>query len=114
MALSSSDNGHIDEFIWTFSYKGKDTNLMGEIARFNFKYAGVYEVILVVTDEYGNSDSDVLIVTVLDNEEQSEKVKIPWFFTILIILCFVLIITGVMVFLFRPNRKENHIASDEE
>ena len=45
----SSDNGHIDEFIWTFSYKGKDTNLMGEIARFNFKYAGIYVMILVVT-----------------------------------------------------------------
>jgi len=62
----SSDNSGIVSFIWTFTYEGAKQELHGGKVSFTFDTAGIYTVMLNVTDEEGNSASDIVTITVKD------------------------------------------------
>lgn len=60
----SSDNYDIKSYSWDF---GDGITLDGETASHIYEEAGVYTVVLTVTDEYDNVDTDEVIVTVYDD-----------------------------------------------
>jgi len=66
--MGSFDNMGIYRFDWTFVYMGEVTKLHQGVANFTFDKPGVYPVTLTVWDRFGNSDLDVLRVTVIDTE----------------------------------------------
>ncbi len=59
----SSDDYLIVDWIWTFTDNG-DVELDGEVVTYTFMAEGVYEVNLTVVDDSGNSDWDIVTVTV--------------------------------------------------
>jgi len=61
----STDNVAIDNYTWTLSDSTLDS-LYGVSPVHTFQYAGLFEVILNVTDEAGNWDTDIMNVTVND------------------------------------------------
>lgn len=63
---SSMDNVGIVDYTWSFMYDDYEKNLSGEIVEFAFLKPGVYEIMLTVTDEAGNTASDVFNLTVRD------------------------------------------------
>lgn len=65
---SSDDSGSIDEYTWTFDYDGEEEELSGVSPTFVFDIEGVYIVTLTVTDSSGLTDSDQVVVTVLEEE----------------------------------------------
>lgn len=62
----SWDNVGIATFEWSFEYDNITIKLDGVSPNFFFHTAGVYTVMLVVTDDAGNWASDFVVVTVLD------------------------------------------------
>ncbi len=60
----SSDNYDIKSYTWDF---GDGITLDGETASHIYEEAGVYTVVLTVTDEYDNINTDEVIVTVYDD-----------------------------------------------
>lgn len=62
----SSDNGLITEYNWSFFYQDEMIYLTGETVKFTFYAPGTYEILLNVTDQYGNFNSDIIIVDVID------------------------------------------------
>ena len=64
---SSSDNVGIRSFEWTFEYDDMTVRLEGPTPNFFFHTAGMYTVMLIVTDEEGNWASDFVSVTVVDS-----------------------------------------------
>ena len=62
----SHDNVGIAQWMWAFPYLGTEVNLLGATPTFTFQEAGVYEVVLNVSDAVGNWASDFVTVTVID------------------------------------------------
>lgn len=62
----SRDNIGIARWVWTVPSSGGAVLLEGERIDHRFEEAGVHEIILTVTDAFGNSDNDSLVVTVRD------------------------------------------------
>ena len=64
---SGSLNGMmpITNYEWTFT-DGTPKTLSGVITSYNFQNLGVFTVILTVTDDFGNYDTDVMIVNILN------------------------------------------------
>jgi len=62
----STDNVKIAEFVWSFIDKTPQ-KIEGVNATYTFGFAGVYEIKLTVSDEKSNLDTDVILVTVIDN-----------------------------------------------
>ncbi len=62
----SSDNVQIVKMIWEFELDGEMVNFTGKTPKHKFPVPGVYEVTLVVYDADGQTDSDSVMVTVLD------------------------------------------------
>ncbi len=62
----SSDMVGITNATWSFHYNGSVVVLHGNVTGFTFDVAGVYTVLLNVTDEAGNWATDTVRVTVLD------------------------------------------------
>ena len=62
----STDNVGVSNYTWGFVYNGSAVELYGESPTFTFWTEGTYDVTLVVTDGSGNSDSDLVTVTVMD------------------------------------------------
>ena len=63
---SSMDNVCIVDYVWLFMYDGEEKNLSGELVEFAFLKPGVYEIILTVMDEAGNTASDGFNLSVID------------------------------------------------
>ncbi len=60
----SSDNDKIDNYTWTFNYKGEEISLFGIGPTFKFEAIGNYAVILRIMDPSSNSAEDVLLINV--------------------------------------------------
>jgi len=63
----SSDNVGIEKWVWTIGLPGTPPTVSGEMATYTFTAPGVITVTLVVIDNAGNSDTDAMTVTVVDN-----------------------------------------------
>ncbi len=63
---TSSGNGRIESWKWSFIYDGTPTELVGETAYFKFEIPGEYTVTLEVEDYLGLKATDVVIVTVVE------------------------------------------------
>jgi parallel beta-helix repeat protein len=63
---ASTDNVGITAYLWSIDYGGVTLTYPGVQTRFTFNEAGVYYVMLKVTDAANNSATDVITVTVLD------------------------------------------------
>ena len=61
---ASTDNIGINKWTWTFTYNGTERVLSGKTASFIFDIVGNYSITLVVTDAFGNSDTDTMWVNV--------------------------------------------------
>lgn len=64
-ASGSSDNVGITEYEWTFD---DGTNATGENVSHTFDEAGAYDVVVIVTDAAGNTDTATVTVTVEDTD----------------------------------------------
>lgn len=65
----STADGEIVSYNWTFEYGGNEWNLRGEVnSSFYFVLMGIYNVTLTVTDDEGNTSTDVMVVTVIKKE----------------------------------------------
>ncbi len=64
----STDDRGVTSWNWSFEYDGGPALLEGVDASFTFDLAGAYVVTLTVADKAGNTDSDLLQVTVRDTE----------------------------------------------
>ncbi|MCK5561295.1 MAG: right-handed parallel beta-helix repeat-containing protein [Thermoplasmata archaeon] len=60
----STDNWGITNYTWSFEVNATPTKLYNEMATYQFNTAGIYNVILTVTDRVGNMDTDILTVEV--------------------------------------------------
>jgi hypothetical protein len=68
--MGSSDNsGIVVNYTWTFTYDGQARELYGASPDFEFDKAGDYEVMLIVIDCIGNSDTDTTWVNVTESED---------------------------------------------
>jgi len=65
-AAASFDNHGIASFRWSFYYNNEYIQLSGDTAVFGFHIAGIYYIVLNVSDHAGNWAIDTLILTVLD------------------------------------------------
>ncbi len=63
---ASSDNVGIADYSWGFNVTGEKKTLTGEAVYHTFYTPGKYDVTLTVTDFAGNSDTDVIVITVKD------------------------------------------------
>ncbi|MFW3147235.1 MAG: carboxypeptidase regulatory-like domain-containing protein [Thermoplasmatota archaeon] len=63
---SSADNGVIESYSWSFTYESEERTIIGETASFLFNTAGNFTVTLTVRDQFGNTGTDTLTVTVID------------------------------------------------
>jgi PKD repeat protein len=63
---SSTDNVGIVTFTWTFEYDGSIQSLDGVATLFTFVEVGEFVVSLTVEDRAGLSDTDEMVITVLD------------------------------------------------
>jgi len=61
----STDSGAMT-YSWNLTYDGVPRSLSGVAAQFTFDEGGVYEVVLTVTDAWGNRGNDTVVVTVVD------------------------------------------------
>ena len=60
----STDNVGIDQYLWSFMYKGKTKKLYGEVATYQFDSIGDFNVTLNVTDSEGNWDAYSFMVEI--------------------------------------------------
>ncbi len=63
----SDDNVGVASFEWTFDDDGS-VSRSGETVDYTFSAPGEYTVTLTVADEAGNEDTDIMVVTVTDDE----------------------------------------------
>lgn len=68
IGTDSSDNVGIVSYTWTFVYDGSLVTLTGVTADYTFEVPGVYTPTLTVKDDAGFSDTDTVMITVLDTE----------------------------------------------
>jgi len=61
--LSHDNDGYITEWFWNF---GDGTSALGEIATHNYSSPGEYNVILIVTDNNGASDTDLTTAIIIE------------------------------------------------
>jgi hypothetical protein len=62
----STDNGLLMEYNWSFTYKGIPATIQGIDVSYRFDVPGYYIITLEVTDQFGNKNTDTLILTVRD------------------------------------------------
>ena len=65
---NSTDNGFIANWTWSYESEGVPILLYGRTPDSTIDLAGEYEVVMKVTDGFGNTAEDVVIVTVRDTE----------------------------------------------
>ncbi len=68
----SNDNDQIETYYWSLTENGNVTELEGARPSHVFGEAGEYEVVLQVTDRVGNTDEDVLWITVVPPEDMDQ------------------------------------------
>ena len=91
--VGSSDNIGIINYTWTFVYNDMTIVLNGVLPEFRFWTPGNYSIVLNVTDESGNWDTDIVMVNV---EPLPSSVFEYWLILIIIIA---VIISGVALLL---------------
>jgi parallel beta-helix repeat protein len=74
-ASLSTDNGILVGFNWSFDYDRQIVHLEGKLTSFDFVKPGHYEVMLNVSDQFGNYDVDSLLVTVMDTHPPEAVIK---------------------------------------
>ncbi|MBN1678049.1 MAG: PKD domain-containing protein [Candidatus Thermoplasmatota archaeon] len=65
----SSDDLGVVNYTWTFTYDGREEVLYGVGPHFAFELPGVYEVTLTVCDDEGQSDSDTMVISIVEIPE---------------------------------------------
>ena len=63
---NSTDNFEIVRMVWEFELGNDPVNLTGRSPKYTFPAPGVYSVTLTVYDADGQSDTDAMVVTVVD------------------------------------------------
>jgi len=63
---SSTDNGLISRYSWSFTYKGEKMVIEGDVVSFQFDDGGLYNIILTVFDLSYNYGDDTINITVVD------------------------------------------------
>ena len=71
----STDNGRIVIYEWDFVYDFEEITLIGIGPEFTFDIAGVYQIILTVFDQSGNSGEITFNVNVIDTGSLEGEVK---------------------------------------
>ena len=74
---SSYDNRGIENFTWSFEFNRSIVELYGDKAAFNFTVPGTFTITLTVKDRANNSDTDEIIVTVLEVIEKDVTPPFP-------------------------------------
>ncbi len=103
-ALDSTDNNGIVDYYWDFG-DGYYSN--SNVTRHKYRESGTYTVTLQVTDVSGNTDTDTMIVQVME----PEKVTRPHPLGIVLLILFVIADICAVVLLFvvvRKYRKEGN------
>ena len=72
-ATGSTDIVAINNYTWTFVHDERPWELTGPIPSFIFEKPGEFLVILTVTNIVGNSDQDIMMVTVIPKTTESES-----------------------------------------
>jgi len=67
---ASLDNVGITNWTWTFTYRGEERTLEGEVATFTFERVGEFVITLTVADGRGNTAEDTLRLYVKDATPQ--------------------------------------------
>ena len=118
----SNDNDLIEKYFWTFEYQGEDRTLNGENVSFVFDSSGVYEIRLVVTDRYGNTDEDGFVVTVVGEgiikgrvlDENGNPLSGAIIAIALIAFAIILVQIGISIFFVMKKRKDSGKIGNEE
>jgi PKD repeat protein len=63
---NSTDNFEIVKMVWQFFLGDEPVNLTGRAPKYTFPAPGVYNVTLTVQDADGQTDTDTMVVTVID------------------------------------------------
>lgn len=71
--LSYDNDGYITEWFWNF---GDGTSALGEITTHKYSIPGEYNVILIVTDNKGASDSDLTFVVIIESEYSLSELEV--------------------------------------
>lgn len=74
-ASGSTDDSSGLEYLWTFTYNGTREIMFGISPQFKFKIPGTYVVTLTVTDRNGLTDSDAIIVKVMDSSAEIARAE---------------------------------------
>ncbi|UCE80588.1 MAG: PKD domain-containing protein, partial [Methanobacteriota archaeon] len=92
---STDDSGTIDNYTWTFTYEDDEKELYGVSPSFVFEVPGEYTVVLTVTDAAGLSDTDEVVVTILDEEGVSEESFLEEYWWVLAIIAIIVVAGAV-------------------
>jgi PKD repeat protein len=64
--MGSLDNMGVVKYLWTFIHMGEEVSSAQGIYQFTFDEVGVHTINLTVWDRGGSSDSDTVVITVID------------------------------------------------
>jgi len=98
-ATGSSDNVGVEVYRWTFQYGGREVELDGPEARFDFDRPGTYAVTLTVADAEGNWATDTMTVEVTSVDVSWE----PRSYLLLVVV----IVVVVLLVLWRLRPRED-------
>lgn len=99
----SSDNVGIVSYTWTFISEGKTVSLNGPLEEFTFIRAGEYEVTLTVIDAAGLQDTDVLTVTV---EQDQNSFPVPAWLLFVVLASGIVLPVTLILFLSKRYRED--------
>jgi PKD repeat protein len=88
---ASTDNAGIANFTWSFMHNGTAVSISGANSSFVFWEPGEHEVVLTVTDAAGNTDSNIILVTVQDSGDSGNMLGPFMLIASLLFLCLAVI-----------------------
>jgi len=109
---TSTGNGDIVSYEWTFEYKGETMTLEGAEPVFTFKTPGTYTVTLTVTDSKGQIDDATFEVTVKAVEEDTSG--LPLLLLIGILMIPIIVIIGRSRRGSRRGSRETEVEEDHD
>lgn len=102
IGLSSSDDTHIENYTWAFTYDDEARELYGASPKFTFDIAGIYVVTLTVEDVEGETSTDTVTITV---EEQEDEKSFIESYGLALGIAVALVITSLVLFFIMKGRK---------